>query len=81
MIRSDRAYKALISEGANVVVITRPNSSSTKTFPGAKVIPVELTDVPALVVAFTEHNIEVVISTINFTALDVSHVLLLCSAL
>ena len=59
-----------------MVVITRPNSSSTKTLPaGAKVISVQLTDVSALVAAFTEHNIEVVVSTVAYAAIEVSRVI------
>jgi len=61
---------ALVSEGANVTVITRPTSSSTKAFPeGVKVIPVELTDVSALTAIFAEHKVEVVVSTVAHAAL------------
>jgi len=62
--------EALLSEGANVVVVTRPESSSAKPFSaGIKVISVTFTDVPALAAAFKENKTEVVISTIGHAAL------------
>jgi len=62
--------EALLSEGANVVVVTRPESSSAKSFAaGIKVISVTFTDVPALAAAFKENKTEVVISTIGSAAL------------
>jgi len=57
-----------------VIVVSRPESSSAKTLPaGVKVISVELTDVSALAAAFTEHKIDVVISTVAHAGLTVSH--------
>ena len=49
LISADTKFQALLSEGANVVVVTRPESSSAKSFAaGIKVISVSFTDVPAL---------------------------------
>lgn len=62
--------KALVSEGANVIVVARPESSSTKDLPSSiKVVSVELTDVAALASTFKEHNIEVVVSAVATVAL------------
>jgi uncharacterized protein YbjT (DUF2867 family) len=70
VINADTKFQALLSEGANVVVVTRPESSSAKSFSaGIKVISVTFTDVPALAAAFEENKIEVVISTIGHEAL------------
>jgi len=67
---------ALVSEGANVIVVSRPESSSAKTLPaGVKVISVELTDVSALAAAFTEHKIDVVISTVGHAGLTHQYLL------
>jgi hypothetical protein len=62
--------QALVAEGATVIVVTRPESSTNKALPaGVKVVSVVLTDVPALAAAFEEHRIEVVVSTVGHPAL------------
>jgi len=62
--------QALVSEGAAVIVVTRPGSSSAKSFPpGVKTVSIGLTDVPALAAAFKEHQTEVVISTVGIPGL------------
>jgi len=62
--------EALVSEGAVVTVVTRPESSDVKSFPpGVKTISIGLTDIPALAAAFKEHQIEVVISTVGIPGL------------
>jgi uncharacterized protein YbjT (DUF2867 family) len=67
---ADTYMQALLSEGANVVVVTRPESSSAKSLPSdVKVVSAGLKDVPALAAAFKEHNIEVVVSTVSMEAL------------
>ena len=63
--------QALIKEGANVIVISRPESSSGKNLPeGIKVLAIDFGDLPALRAAIKEHKIEVVISTVGPAALD-----------
>ncbi|KZP31715.1 NAD(P)-binding protein [Athelia psychrophila] len=58
--------KALLQEGANVIVVSRPASSSGKDLPaGVKVVAIDYTDVSALAALFKEHATEVVISTIS----------------
>ena len=57
--------QALVSEGASVVVVRRPESSAKSAPAGAKVISVSLTDVPALGAALKEEKIEVVVSTVG----------------
>ncbi|KAF7985741.1 hypothetical protein HWV62_2356 [Athelia sp. TMB] len=76
--------KSLLLEGANVLVISRPASSSGKNLPATvrpesssgkslpasiKVITVDYSDVPALTSTFKEHEIEVVISTLPARAI------------
>jgi len=62
--------KALLAEGANVIVISRAGSTSVKDLPSEiKVVSVSLTDVPALAATLKEHNIEVVVSTVAHEAL------------
>jgi hypothetical protein len=71
LTNADTKFQALLSEGANVVVVTRPESSSVKSVAaGIKVISVAFTDVPALAAAFKENKTEVVISTIGHGALS-----------
>jgi uncharacterized protein YbjT (DUF2867 family) len=66
---ADTFMKALLSEGANVVVVTRPESSSAKSLPsGVKAVSAGFKDVPALVAIFKEHDIEVVASTVSVKA-------------
>ncbi|KDQ14393.1 hypothetical protein BOTBODRAFT_32853 [Botryobasidium botryosum FD-172 SS1] len=61
---------ALLSNGASVVVITRPGSSTASKLPtGAKSAVVDLKSASALAAAFREHNIEVVVSTIGHPGL------------
>lgn len=63
--------QALIQEGANVIVISRPESSSGKDLPEEiKVLAIDFGDLPALRAAIKEHKIEVVISTVGPAALD-----------
>ncbi|KAF7980780.1 hypothetical protein HWV62_36841 [Athelia sp. TMB] len=63
--------KALVQEGANVVVFTRPASSSGKDLPEAiKVVAVDFEDVSALSAAIKENNVEVVISTVGSAGLE-----------
>jgi len=62
---------AFVQEGANVTVITRPESSSGKDLPAAvKVLSISFTDVPALSAAIKEHNIEVVVSTVGAAGIE-----------
>ncbi|KAF7975006.1 hypothetical protein HWV62_10617 [Athelia sp. TMB] len=68
--------KALLAEGANVIVVARAESTSAKDLPSEiKVISVTLTDVPALAASFKEHKIEVVVSTVAHSALPHQHFL------
>jgi uncharacterized protein YbjT (DUF2867 family) len=61
--------KALLQEGASVIVVSRPASSFVKDLPaGVKVVAIDYADVsalPALAALFKEHAIEVVISTVG----------------
>jgi len=62
--------KALLQEGANVIVVSRPASSSGKDLPaGVKVVAIDYTDVAALAALLSEHATEVVISTISHEVL------------
>jgi len=64
--------KALLQEGANVIVVSRPTSSSGKDLPaGVKVVAIDYTDVPTLAALFTEHATEVVISTVGAKVLNI----------
>ncbi|KZP04207.1 NAD(P)-binding protein [Athelia psychrophila] len=66
--------KALLQEGVNVIVVSRPASPSGKDLPaGAKVVAIDYTDVSALAALFKEHATEVVISTVSFQALGHQH--------
>ncbi|KZP31697.1 hypothetical protein FIBSPDRAFT_724096 [Athelia psychrophila] len=56
--------------GANVIVVSRPASSSGKDLPaGATVVAVDYTDIPALAALFRAHATEVVVSTVGGPAL------------
>ncbi|KIJ68787.1 hypothetical protein HYDPIDRAFT_25041 [Hydnomerulius pinastri MD-312] len=59
--------KSLLARGASaasVIVLTRPSSS--KSLPeGAKVIPVDYTDVSAVTAVLKEHSVDVLISTVS----------------
>ncbi|KZP31696.1 NAD(P)-binding protein [Athelia psychrophila] len=58
--------KALLQEGANVIVLSRPASASGKDLPAeVKVVPVDYADVSTLAALFKEHGTEVVISTVG----------------
>ncbi|KZP31707.1 NAD(P)-binding protein [Athelia psychrophila] len=58
--------KALLQEGANVIVVSRPASSSGKDLPaGVKVVAIDYADVSTLAALFKEHATEVVISTVG----------------
>ncbi|KZP32597.1 NAD(P)-binding protein [Athelia psychrophila] len=62
--------KALLAEGAKVIVISRAGSTSVKDLPAdIKVVSVSLTDVPALAATLKEHGVEVVVSTVGGAAL------------
>lgn len=62
--------KALLAEGAKVIVISRAGSTSVKNLPAdIKVVSVSLTDVTALAAALKEHSVEVVVSTVGGPAL------------
>ncbi|KZP03696.1 NAD(P)-binding protein [Athelia psychrophila] len=66
--------KALLQVGANVVVVSRPESTSGKDLPaGTRVVAIDYTGISALVALFKEHATEVVISTVNFQALGLQH--------
>ena len=72
--RIDFSLQQLVSNGANVVVVTHPGSSS-KLPSGVKVATVDLTDVNALTKAFKENNIEVVVPTVSMAAIPGEHLL------
>ncbi|KAF7975619.1 hypothetical protein HWV62_9209 [Athelia sp. TMB] len=68
--------KALLAEGANVIVVSRAESKHSKSLPSEiKVVSVSLTDVAALAALFKEHKIEVVVSTVAHEALPHQHLL------
>ncbi|KAF7976124.1 hypothetical protein HWV62_7569 [Athelia sp. TMB] len=68
--------KALLAEGANVIVVSRAESKHSKNLPSEiKVVSVSLTDVSALAALFKEHKIEVVVSTVAHEALPHQHLL------
>ncbi|KAF7975612.1 hypothetical protein HWV62_9195 [Athelia sp. TMB] len=68
--------KALLAEGANVIVVARAESTSAKELPSEiNVVSVALTDVSALASVLKAHDIEVVVSTVAHEALPHQHLL------
>jgi len=71
--RSQYCTQALVSEGANVTVITRRSKAEVKNLrAGINVISNELTHVATLAAVFSENDIQVVVSTVSDTAIPVS---------
>ncbi|KDQ14394.1 hypothetical protein BOTBODRAFT_174875 [Botryobasidium botryosum FD-172 SS1] len=66
----------LIDNGASVVVIARPGSSTANKLPaGAKSAVVDLKSASALAAAFREHKVEVVVSTVGHPGLPTQPVI------
>ncbi|EIW78092.1 NAD(P)-binding protein [Coniophora puteana RWD-64-598 SS2] len=58
--------ESLIAKNVNVLVLTRPSSSSAPSGPRAKVERVEYTDIVGVARVLQEHNVEVLISALPF---------------
>ena len=68
------SLQELVNSGANVIVVTRPGSSS-KLPTGIKVATADITDVKSLAKILKDNKIEVVVSTVGHPALPNQHLL------
>lgn len=57
--------QALLEHKASVVVITRPNSAPKEYPAGVKSVAADLTSASSIAAVLKEHNVEVVICTVN----------------